>query len=117
MLCPHTVAFTITPSPQVVGVGQQAVFQCLHPSANIDWIWNGTVLIDANLPDGIATDRTNDENSGRVIAFTLTVDALLKYNETEVTCLATTFDGTTPIPEVTLPVNITIQGETDHSKL
>ena len=88
------------------------MFRCLRQNANINWIWNETVLIEANLPDGIATGRAVDD-SGNVAAFTLTVEADLNYNQTEVVCLATVFVGSIPVTERSLPVNLTIQGETE----
>ena len=104
------MAFTITPSPQVVGVGQQAVYRCLNPTANaISWRWNGSVVIDSSPPAGITLGMTMDGNRN---VRTLTIVAQPNYNETEVVCVAIIIVGQMSQNEETTPVSLLIQGGT-----
>ena len=92
------IAFSETPSTQVVGVGQEAVFRCQNPNATaIGWALNGSEVGSTNPPPGV-TPRVN----------TLTIVALSNYNETEVVCLAfsRSWNGSTE----TTPVSLLIQG-------
>ena len=98
MFTSYAVTFTDTPSSQVVGIGQEAVFRCQNPAATaIGWIWNGSEVTIASPPPGI-TLGSNTE--------TLTIVAQSNYNETEVVCLA--FSRSAPIE--TTPVRLLIQG-------
>ena len=102
--------FTITPSQQVVGVGQDAVFRCRHPNTPfISWRINeSTTVAEGNPgPPGI-TPSKNLGLYGSVIDFTLTVIAQPIYNGTEIVCIAI-FSGNVPNEE-TIAVNLTIQG-------
>ena len=102
--------FAITPSHQVVGIGQDAVFRCRHPNTTfISWRINETILVfEGNPgPSDITAGRTTD-GSGTVIDFTLTIIAQPIYNETEIVCRAT-FLGNVPNEE-TVSVYLTIQG-------
>ena len=101
------IAFTITPSPQVVGVGQRAVFRCHHLTANaISWKWNGSVVIDGSPPPGIVLGMTMDGNKN---VHTQSIVAQPNYNETEVVCVAV-FVGSSMPDEETTPVGLLIQG-------
>ena len=83
--------FTISPSQQVVGVSQDAVFRCHHPNTTfISWRINETITVVEGLPGppGITAGRTLD-GSGSVIDFTLTIMAQTIYNGTEIVCIAT----------------------------
>ena len=104
--------FTITPSPQVVGVEQQAVFRCHHPSTTfISWKVNETITVLEGVsgPPGITAGRTLD-GSGNVIDFTLTIVAQSNYNETQVKCIAT-FSGNQNPNEETRSISLSIQGK------
>ena len=110
MLCTD---FTIIPSSQVVGAGQQAVFRCLHLTAvAILWKVNGTVVSEHNPPRDVTTGRTLDGNR-IVTGYTPTITAQLNYNETEIVCVAV-FVNNSILIEETAPVNLTIQGKTDN---
>ena len=106
----QTAVFTITPSSQVIGVGQQAVFRCHNPTATvIVWRWNDSALSESNPPPGVTPNRVLDE-SGNVLEYTLTIVAQSNYNETEVVCIAIFID----MPrEETAPVSLKIQGGTE----
>ena len=103
--------FTITPSQQVVGVGQDAVFRCRHPNTVfIFWRINESIMVAEGDPgpSGIRAGRTSDL-SGTVIDFTLTIMAQTIYNGTEVVCVAIF-----PVPnEETVSVNLTVQGKNE----
>ena len=110
-VCP-LIDFTITPSPQVVGVGQQAVFRCRHPNTTfISWRVNETITVMEGVsgPSGITAGRTLDGNQN-VIDFTLTVEAQSNYNGTKIVCIATFIAANMP-NEVTVSVNLTLQGK------
>jgi hypothetical protein len=103
--------FTITPIPQVVGIGQEAVFRCRHPNMTfISWRINETItILDGNPgPSGVTTGRTSG-GSETMINFTLTIVAQSNYNGTEIVCIATFPAGNVPNEE-TASVNLTIQG-------
>ena len=108
----YNTEFTITPSEQVVGVGQDAVFRCYHPNIPfISWKLNKTIrIVEGNPgPSGITAGRTLD-GSGTVIDFTLTIMAQTIYNGTEIVCIATFPGGNVPNEE-TISVSLTIQGK------
>ena len=96
--CCYAATFTETPSSQVVGVGQEAVFVCRNPTAFVfGWIWNGSNVRTADPPPGI----TPDDNI-------LTIVAQSDYNETEVVCVA--FISSEDLMR-TIPVRLLIQGK------
>ena len=103
------VGFTISPSSQVVGVGQQAVFRCQNPNARvIDWEVNETRVTFINRhPDPNITIGTTMDESGNVVVI-LRMIARLEYNETVVICktISTVGDSNS-----TTPVKLLIQGE------
>ena len=106
----YIIAFIITPSPQLVGVGQIAEFRCQNPSADlIAWRMNKTqnLMSVFNPPraPGITIDTTSDAIS------ILNITAQSNYNETEIVCRAAFTDGR--MPKETIPVRLLIQGETD----
>ena len=93
----YYLAFSETPSSQVVGVGQEAVFRCRNPTAfATGWIWNGSDVRNEDLPP----DVTLGVN-------TLIIAAQSNYNETEVVCVAFSSDGSSMR---TTPVSLLIQG-------
>ena len=109
-MCMH-IAFTITPSPQVVGVWQQAVFRCQNLMATfIGWRVNETQdLVTLNNPPrdpGITIGQTMDGN-GNVVHI-LTIVAQSNYNETVISCVGGTISGSV---NDTTPVKLLIQGE------
>ena len=106
--------FAITPSQQVVGVGQEAVFRCRHLNTIfIYWRINESItVVEGNPgPSGITAGRSLGP-SGTVIDFTLTIIAQPIYNETEIVCIATFPVGSVP-DEETVSVNLTIQGKNE----
>ena len=112
-----TIAFTITPSPQVVGVGQQAVFRCQNLMATfIGWKVNETQdLVTLNNPprdSGITFGTTMDGNGN--VVFTLTIVGQSNYNETVIVCVGGTISGSL---NDTTPVKLLIQGETTYYAL
>ena len=105
----HVVAFTISPSSQVVGVGQMAEFRCQNPNAhNIFWRVNETrVTFNKPHPDpGITISRTRDENND--IVNLLSIIAQSKFNETTIVCVAVSTGGSS---SDTTPVKLLIEGE------
>ena len=97
----------------MVGVGQQAVFRCRHPSTTfISWRVNETITVLEGVsgPSGITAGRTLDV-SGNVIDFTLTIVAQSNYNETQVKCIATFRGNQNLNDQETTVVNLTIQGK------
>ena len=80
------VGFTEVPTSQMVFVGVEAEFRCRHPTADvIAWRVNGTSLGQNPPPDILPdTDRVGDGS----LVNTLTIIARLRYNGTEVECLA-----------------------------
>ena len=103
------VAFTISPSSQVVGVGQQAVFRCQNLNALvIVWRVNET-LVTFNKPHpdpGITVSTTRDENND--VVNLLSIIAQSKYNETVIVCAASIQGGGS---NDTAQVKLLIQGE------
>jgi alpha/beta superfamily hydrolase len=105
------LAFTISPSSQVVGVGQVAVFRCQNVNAdNVYWRVNETsVTFNSPHPDpGIAIDRTTDENDN--VVNLLSIAAQSNYNETVIVCAANFLVGGS-LTNDTTPVKLLIQGE------
>ena len=105
--------FTITPSQQVVGVGQDAVFRCHHPNTRfIFWRINESTTVEEGSPgpSGIIAGRTLG-GSGTVTDFTLTIIAQPIYNGTEIVCIAI-FSSNVP-DEETVSVNLTVQGKNE----
>ena len=99
------VAFTISPSSQVVGVGQQAVFRCQNLDALvITWTVNETHVTSLiPHPDpGITIDMTIDENNE--VVHILSIAAQSIFNETMIICIANLMNETAP-------VKLFIQGE------
>lgn len=95
--CCYAATFTETPSSQVVGVGQEAVFICRNPTASgFGWIWNGSDV------------RTLDPPGITPVDNILTIVALSDYNETEIVCVVLFISGD-PILR-TPPVRLLIQG-------
>ena len=106
----HVVAFTISPSSQVVGVGRMAEFRCQNLNGhNIFWRVNETrVTLNKPHPDhpDITISTTRDEN-GHVVNL-LSIDAQSKYNDTTIVCIAVSISGSS---SNTPPVKLLIQGE------
>ena len=101
------VAFTISPSAQIVGVGLQAVFRCQNLNADfIAWMVNETrVTLNMPHPDpNIRVDTTRDENNN--VINLLNIAAQSKYNETVIVCVAGSIGSND-----TAPVKLLIQGE------
>ena len=85
------VAFSIIPSSQVVSVGEEAVFKCRHPTADlIDWFMNGSV-VGFNPPPDVLPGTDQSENG--TVVHTLTIVGRPEYNGTVVVCEAFFRDG------------------------
>ena len=107
MLLMYT-AFTISPSSQVVAVGQQAVFRCQNLDTDV-------IAWRVNESQELITVNNQPEDSGIMVAVdgtlnTLTIVAQSNYNETIVVCVAV-FINNQMLNEETSPVNLTIQGK------
>ena len=104
------VAFTISPSSQVVGVGQMAVFRCQNQNALvIFWRVNETQVTFNNPhpdPADITISTTMDENNA--VVNLLSIIAQSKYNETAIICIAVSIGGNS---SDTTPVKLLIEGE------
>jgi hypothetical protein len=73
--------FLVSPASLNVTVDTVAVFQCQHPTAHgVNWKINGSIL--QILPEGFSTDRSDDG------VFSLNIEALAKYNQTVIQCVA-----------------------------
>lgn len=80
------IMFLISPASLNITVNTVAVFQCQHPNAHgINWKINGSILQD--LPEGFSTDRSDDR------VFSLNIEALAKYNQTVIQCVAFFLDS------------------------
>ena len=108
MLYMH-VAFTISPSSQVVGVGQMAEFRCQNPNADfIAWRVNETrVTFNKPHPDPSITINTTRDESNDVVNL-LNIDTQSKFNETTIVCVAVSTGGSS---SDTPPVKLLIEGE------
>ena len=109
MLYVHVVAFTISPSSQVVGVGQMAVFRCQNLNArDIYWRVNETqVTFNKPHPDpAITISRTRDGNNN--VVNLLSIIAQSHLNETTIVCVAVSTGGSS---SDTTPVKLLIEGE------
>ena len=85
-------------------VGEEAVFRCRHPTADIiGWRVNGS-SVGQNHPTDITPGTTRDDDGNLVN--TLTIIARPEYNGTEVQCVALFRDGS---PTVTSPPSV-LQG-------
>ena len=87
-------------------MGQQAVFQCIHLSADtIGWKVNNTALNTLN-KSNISSGDIN-VLSGGSIQNALMIDALKEYNNTSITCVALTIGY---FPEDSPQAMLLIQG-------
>ena len=104
------VAFTVSPSSQVVGVGQQAVFRCQNLNADI-------IAWHVNELQELITVNNQPEDPGITVGIsldgtlnTLTIVAQSNYNGTIVVCVAV-FIHNQMLDEESSPANLTIQGK------
>ena len=80
---PHA-GFNIFPQNVIQAEDGDAHFQCQYTSASsIGWLINGTSIYTV-LPPNVSLDTLNESIT------VLTISALLKYNGTEICCIATT---------------------------
>ena len=103
------IAFTISPSSQVIGIGQMAVFRCQNLDADfISWRVNETqVTFNIPHPDpNIITDTTMDDNNNVINRLSITAQS--KFNETEIICIAGSIGGNL---SDTTPVKLLVQGK------
>jgi hypothetical protein len=103
------VAFTISPSSQVVGVGQVAVFRCQNSNVlDISWRVNEQLVTFNNPhPDPDITISTIMDENNDVLNL-LSIAAQSEYNETVIVCIASSIDGGS---NETTPIKLLIQGE------
>ena len=74
-----------------MSVGEEAIFMCHHPTADlIDWFINGS-LVGANPPPDIFPSTILDDNG--TIVDTLSIVGRPEYNGTVVVCEAFFRDG------------------------
>jgi hypothetical protein len=107
------VAFTVSPSSQVVGVGQVGVFRCQNLNAEIIyWRVNETpVTFNNPHPDPSITIYTTTDENDNVVNL-LSIAAQSNYNETVIVCAAKFLvDGSLTKLNDTTPVKFLIQGE------
>ena len=80
------LAFSQIPSSQVVSIGEEAVFQCRHPTADLtDWIVNGS-LVGSNPPPDVLPGAFQTDHG--TVVNTLTIVGRPEYNGTVVVCEA-----------------------------
>ena len=81
-----------------------ATFQCQHQHADvITWHLNGTSINRA----GLGLVYSSVQFNGSVITYTLSIGALIKYNQTTVECVALFFESP---PQMSQAVMLLIQG-------
>ena len=79
--------FTEGPSSLNITVGEIAVFNCQHPYAvTVDWRLNGTLLEVSNFPPSVSISSRSLPDGGG-FQHTLTIRALLEYNNTIFDCV------------------------------
>ena len=104
-----TSGFDLVPSPLTVAVEQGiATFQCQHSvAAAVGWRVNGMSLYTANFQN-ISINSAPGPNG--ITSHTLSIGTLLEYNGTTIECVATFFDGSSPVftPSVLLLIQGTI---------
>ena len=103
---PGATNFVITPSPLTVAVEQgTAPFQCQHPLAiAIGWRVNGILLLKNADSQNLSVTSATTHNGVTI----LSIGSLLENNGTTVECIATFFDGSSPI--LSTPVPLLVQG-------
>ena len=93
--CGLSLAFSKKPKDVRVALGEEVVFQCQFPGADvIEWKLNNRSLAigEQNINMDISIrDNITLEEGGHV--HTLKIPALKPYNETTVKCLASFFNG------------------------
>lgn len=89
----------------IVAVGDEAIFRCQHAGAyRIEWNINGTSLRDFH-----PLNITQVTPSSRSAVHTLSIQALISYNQTSVECVAF-LDATIQRQEGSSPVLLLVQG-------
>ena len=102
--CYSLLAFIEVPTSQVVFIGEETVFRCRHPTADvIVWRVNGSSVGQNPSPD--ISPGTIGDYDGSLVN-TLTIVARPEYNGTEVVCVALFIDGS---PFETSPLSV-LQG-------
>ena len=104
--CNFTCAFQHPLSVNVT-IGEEAVFLCQHPSVNIDWRLNGTTLRASFFPQGVSINQSPLPGGGG-FQHTLTITALLEYDNTTIECVTESSVGSPT--ESTVPVILRVQG-------
>ena len=104
----ETTGFIETPTSVTAAVGGTAVFRCRHTGADvIGWTVNGASfgsLRSLNITAG------SQPLAGGSVLHTLTIQALAAYNNTNVACIATSFESGSA-RESTPDATLLIQGE------
>ena len=106
MRCTSIAVFIEVPLPLNVTSEQSALFRCTHATADtLAWRVNSTSL--RNLPDFVANETLTALNG--MLTSNLTIETNLRYNDTQVDCIALFFDP--PIAtELSPTVTLRIQG-------
>ena len=96
--CGNAVNFQVAPSSINVSVGERATFYCRYPAASlVGWLVNDTTL--NILDNNDVTTRSGDTHE-------LNIQALDKYNQTNITCLAVVNN----LIDYSSPATLLIQG-------
>ena len=106
MRCASITVFIEVPLPLNVTSEQSALFRCTHATADtLAWRVNNTSV--RNLPDSVVHEALAVLNG--TLTSNLTIETNLKYNDTQVDCVALFFDPTTAT-ELSPTVTLRIQG-------
>ena len=107
MICASIPVFIEVPLPLNVTSEQSALFRCTHATADtLAWRVNSTSV--RNLPISVAHETLAVLN-GNILTSNLTIETYLRYDDTQVDCVALFFDTTTAT-ELSPTVILRIQG-------
>ena len=101
------LGFTESPFSVNITVGEEAIFQCQYQNTLIDWRLNGTTLRASFFPQGVSINQSPLPGGGG-IQHTLTITALLEYDNTIIECVTESSVGSPT--ESTVPVILRVQG-------
>lgn len=91
-----------------VSIGEEAVFTCQHCTASrIDWLLNGTLIRNSNMPYGVTINYNNTVHSYcGIFMLTIMMSTVENYNHTYIQCEAEVDDSLNATP----PVLLLVQG-------
>ena len=106
MTCASIPVFIEVPLPLNMTSEQSAIFRCTHTTADtLAWRVNNTSV--RNLPNSVARETVAALNG--TLTSNLTIETYLRYDDTQVDCVALFFDPTIAT-ELSPTVTLRIQG-------